>query len=184
MTDALIIPSSPFSSSNTDNVCLSNVLEPGSHESLCSPRTMVSSPTFSDSFKHPPNDLFPACSPLLHFRKPPNHTLNFKMSVTLHNYVQWCKPTSHMTVFINMLDSKLTPLLPHADSCSLLYLYKISHSQNIRHVFAWLVFTNASYKTEATHIANKKKTNCFTMLPLHDKFQQTSWIFSVLFCHW
>jgi len=26
-----------------------------------------------------------------------------------------------------------------------------------------------SYKTETTHMENKKKTHCFTMLPLHDK---------------
>lgn len=138
MTDTLTILSSPFSSSSTDNVFLSNVLKPGSHMSLCNPWIRVSSPTFSKSFIHPPNDPFPAC-PLLRYRKPPNHLLNLKMSVTLHNYVQWWKPTSHMPVFINMLDSTLTPLLP-PDSFSLLYLYAISQSRNIQHIFCMTGF--------------------------------------------
>jgi hypothetical protein len=61
------------------------------------------------------------------------------MSVTLHNYVQWWKPTSHMPVFINMLDSTLTPTLP-PDSFSLLYLYEISQRWNIQHVFCMAGF--------------------------------------------
>jgi hypothetical protein len=164
MTDTLTIPSAPFSSSSTDNVFLSNVLKPGSHASLCNPWIRVSSPTFSKSFNQPPNDPFLAHS-LLHYRKPSNHLPTLKMSVTLHNYVQWWKPTSYMPVFINMLDSTLTPLLPH-DSFSLPYLYEISQIQNIQHVFCMTGFHEQIIQNRNNSHGKYKESMLFYNVPL------------------
>lgn len=100
------------------------------------------------------------------------------MYVTLHNYVQWWKPTSHMPVFINMLDSTLTSLLP-PDSFSFLYWYEISQGWNIQHVFLYECFsqTNHTKQKQLTWQIKRKHTvlQCSpcetTSSKLHEYFQ-------------